>query len=353
MLVSIANVLDMDVSDVVTDKMGWVKTGEKIRDATKTGIPSGIIFEKKLFTFWWIFEVTFAFILGWRVKSKTISMICKKKGVSRKKAKAMLPEFRANFKPKIPEIFEIKTRFLNKNSCFMQLFCKNIANAYALDMAYNALRQFTTGYGKDISPSVEPDLIAKFYMRMPNGQSVRNRYRIVVDLIKKNLKPRGRILSIACGSAQPVLDVLSSRKSSVAFLTDISEESLRLAKNKALQMEVDEQVFTSRAFFRKAFKVLSGKGADVIEACGILDYFDDDATTKLIREALNHLKPGGCLITSNMNMTFWARSMFNVFNWHIIYRNPEEFVTLAKKAGAKSVEIYNEPWNIHPVYVVR
>jgi len=315
--------------------------------------------------FWFLFDYSIARLISHVVEKKSMEI------VRRHIEKARDPEIqtsedhdlqmllkkscRAFGKNRISELFEIKTRLFNSASPLLQHFCKWVATADALDDVYNALGSFSFDT-KPIYPIAEKvDPFARFFLSVPNGQSVRNRYRLVARLFYQ--LGNGNALSIACGSAQPIIhaarELIVKEKSVFAFLllTDINEESLSIARKRTSDAGISDRVEFKQLPYQSIPALFNGKRFQVIEACGILDYLPDKHARSLIQIALQGLTDNGHLILSNMAPTRGAELLRKMYNWEIIYRTPEAFAELIQSAGAKNVRVFVEPWGIHPVAI--
>jgi ubiquinone/menaquinone biosynthesis C-methylase UbiE len=311
--------------------------------------------------FWRIFEATAGRLLAHHIEAKSKKIILGRlnqpevfvEGNS-VKASELLSDARKSFGSKrIRELFQLRTRLFNYSSSLLQHFCENVAYAGALDDVYNALGSFTWDGRRVFPESASPDFWSVFYLSSPNGQSVRNRYRLVSNIFQ--ILGGGKTLSIACGSAQPLIHAiyelgLKGDVGSQILLTDVSERSLGLAKRRAEQAGVGSQISYCQVSFTDLSQ-FNGQQFDIVEACGILDYLLDDDAIKLLSFAIEAVKSGGHIIVSNMNSTSSAASLRRLYNWAIHYRTPEELGRLIDCAGGKNIKVYLEPWAIHLVAV--
>lgn len=350
---------------VGTSATPFVNEGGEVKNSTESNFEivklGNVGFEKKNSWFWFIFEWTIGWLLAEyiRVKSLKVALNCSNKPESfidenGNGKDLILDRARQSFGPRrLKALFELRTFGFNASSPLLQDFCRHAAEAESLDDVYNAIGSFKWG-GQSIYPiSAPPDRWSNFYLDCPNGQSVRNRYRQVVKLYEQF--GGGRTLSIACGSAQPIIHALHDLKArgqgekTKLILTDVREESLALAFKRAEQAGVADCVNCERISFLRLTDHFINQSFDVVEACGILDYLADDRAIVLIKFALNALSDQGQIIISNMNRTRAANLLLKMYNWPIIYRTPEEFGQLIIKASGKNIKIYVEPWGIHLV----
>jgi|GEM_PF-2653735 len=331
--------------------------------------------------FWFFWDYTLGALLSAWIKFKTIRLISRvirdriakaEDEIERKKLQSKLVALRSsktrqpvldwarrNFGPNVmTELFEMKTAGLNASSKLMQHFGRHVAGSHALDDVYNALGSFSCGQGLAFIPMVAAaDWMGYFHNSCPSGQAIRNRYRVVARLHEQLV--RGEVLSVACGSAQPLVHALGERKrqGTVAgvsvLLADVDKAAIDLAAHRAEQAGVRSMLIPLLTQFAVLPKALEGTSFDHIEACGIIDYLPDSAVVDLSKMLHNKLKRGGTILISQMNKTREEKVLSNTYNWWIIYRSPEQFAGLLRRAGFENATIYIEPWSVHMVALVR
>jgi ubiquinone/menaquinone biosynthesis C-methylase UbiE len=317
--------------------------------------------------FWFIFEWTIAQLLARHIERKSIRIVqdhlrSQPEGLVHDDAirsgelLRTLAKSRWNFgKQRIPELFRIQTLGFNATSKLLQHFCEHVQNSPSLDDVYNATGVFFWNSKRIWPVWAKPDFFARFYLSCPNAQAVRNRYLVVKELYQKHCA--GETLSIACGSAQPLIHAASDLKAQgkvvKLVLTDPSAEALNLARRRAEDAGVADQLEMVAVPFTRLTETFDGRKFDSIEACGILDYLSDEQALALLANARQLLRPGGHILVSNMAETRGADLLRRIYNWEILYRTPEEFGKLLVRAGFKNVRILVEPWGIHPVGIAQ
>jgi len=317
-------------------------------------------FEKKNPFFWFYFECTIGRLLAQYIEHKSQKIIIKhlngdlNQALEDDDSFKFLATARESFGAKrIKKLFQLRTRYFNASSLLLQHFCENVADAAALDDVYNVLGSFILNNEKLYPVSAKPDFFSRFYLNCPNGQSVRNRYRLVTNIYKQLCG--GKTLSIACGSSQPLIQSVYELREQdkdqgiELLLTDISTDALALAKKRAEQAGILDKISCHEVAFYKLKKYFKNEKFDTIEACGILDYLSDKSAVSLLKFAISALNKNGKIIVSNMNATRGANLLRKMYNWEINYRTPEALGQLIHKAGGIDIKIYIEPWNIHPV----
>ncbi|MCG2726431.1 MAG: class I SAM-dependent methyltransferase [Elusimicrobia bacterium] len=324
-------------------------------------------FEKKRPTFWFVWDYSAGWLLAFWIFLKSMWKIWKSVPFSEAvKIWRNLRNRKKHISKQRRQMGDMKTAFFNRSSPLLQHLCQNIANAAALDDIYNSNASFYWFDNKQIIPlSAKTDAIAHFYFNCPNAQAVRNRYRgvgeqfreAIIELLSR--KNKIRVLSIACGSAQTLFHQITLMAvegvdiSKVELtLTDISSESLALARARAVESGLASKVKFVQAPFRHLSKKLDGE-YDIIEACGIVDYLSDLYVATLFRQVHFLLNGGGYFITSNMNRTHAARILTWTYNWEIVYRSPDELADILWRNNFQKIKVFIEPWHIHPYAVAR
>lgn len=252
------------------------------------------------------------------------------------------------------DIFSQKFYCFNQGSELMQHFCQNVANAGALDDVYNALGHFYLG-GQRIWPaSAKPDFWSTIFMNGPLERGVRDRYRLVRQAYVQT--GGGSTLSVACGSAQPLIDAAqiltaSGRGKGIKLLlTDSDKDSLDLALIRAEQARISDKVSTDVVPIMRLAKHLRQRKFQIIEACGIFDYFNDAGVVRLLRNCIMPLmEKNGKLIVSGMNETRLSSIMRRMYNWEVIYRPASTFGELIRQAGFVNTKVLSEPLGVYYV----
>jgi hypothetical protein len=205
-------------------------------------------------------------------------------------------------------------------------------------------------------------ILDEFYWHGLNCQALRNRYKLVKhqlrDAISKfDNQKEIRIASLACGSAQVVIEIIAEYKVKnviiKAVLMDINQEALDAAKEWAKKYGVLDQIETSRVNISDQDEVLDEFKPQIVEMLGFLDYVDQNEAIRFVREIYESLSEKGILITCNINPNPEQYFIKWVINWPMIYRHPEELIDVAAKAGFSDYKIVYEPLKIHGLLIAR
>lgn len=206
--------------------------------------------------------------------------------------------------------------------------------------------------------------IDDFWLHIRNAQAVRNRLNIVErELASAILKVSGRkigsepvrILSIAAGSGQAVIETVEQmRKSGIlceVVLIDQDDTALAYARQLAEQYGVSDLV-TARAgnavFFNRE---LHGFVPDIVEMCGLMDYLDDRLAIALIKKIRRYLAREGFFLTCHIHPNAESYFLRHAINWDMLYRSRQELETLLIEGGFLGPELHSEPHRIHSVAV--
>lgn len=196
-----------------------------------------------------------------------------------------------------------------------------------------------------------------FYWHGLNCQALRNRYKLVKEELRKMILAQKntevRLASLACGSAQNVIETIAEfKKKNVnikALLIDIDADALKVAESYAQKLGVSEQIETSAGDLLSKIETLNAFKPQIIEMLGYLDYQSQSECIKFVKKLYNALDDNGQLITCNINRNIEQYFIKWVINWPMVYRNAHSLADIAQKSGFKSYEIVYEPLKIHAI----
>ena len=79
---------------------------------------------------------------------------------------------------------------------------------------------------------------------------------------------------------------------------------------------------------------------DVVYCAGLFDYLSDRICRRLLEIFYDLVAPGGLLIATNVHSRNPSRQwMESVMDWHLVYRNDEEFLALAPKLAPSGATV--------------
>jgi SAM-dependent methyltransferase len=177
-----------------------------------------------------------------------------------------------------------------------------------------------------------------------------------------------RILSIAAGPAQEVVELLEERTSwprPVEFvLFDQDKRALSYAHGKlsrllAARPDAPVKIVYLHDSIRRLLRgaeALSGQGTfDAVYSAGLFDYLQTLTAVSLCRSLYRLVAPGGTLYVGNMvpdNPSRWAMEVH--LDWYLIYRQPGELYEIGRAAAPEAeLELLYERTRVNPFIALR
>lgn len=251
----------------------------------------------------------------------------------------------------------ISSLFFDRFSQINRQIVFGAASWHSLDIFYN--------YHEKIEPQfnnsgTEGRLVRYWVRRIENRQAVTNRLKIVINLLTKAFgkfinEPEVRIVSIASGSAQAVIEAMLKcpHLNIKAILIDIDKTALKAAEAMAEKNGLGKNFSFIRGTPKSLEKVCLEFQPHIIEMVGFLDYRPDDKAIQLINKIKNCLPFGGIFLTCNINHNRERIFLDWVLLWRMIYRNEKQFANLLIKGGfsSQNINILYEPFRIHGIGV--
>lgn len=244
----------------------------------------------------------------------------------------------------------------------INLFKVNAKEAKALDAAYN-YEDKTINWLDHFWAS-----------RMLNARAVRNRLRIVKDLLKVETKKRidngqdnVRILSLASGTGQAEIEAVAElieedalNKTDVeVILIDMQRWPLQKAKRLGKESGLTNMVRCERKILRfpqadqdpqaNITDTLSEFAPDVVATIGIQDYQKDAEFGLFIQAIHDGLDGGDTLLTCNIAPNAEDHALPTLLDWDIIHRSFDELVGLAHESEFECAEFYVEPTEVYGI----
>ncbi|MBI9088056.1 MAG: cyclic nucleotide-binding domain-containing protein [Desulfobacterium sp.] len=198
-------------------------------------------------------------------------------------------------------------------------------------------------------------LVDGWLLNRPPCMAVRGRREFIAERLENMSrgivlqKNRVSIMNLACGPSRELFDFIQrfEHDSQVhAICLDIDPEALQYTGEK------------SRSFAHKAtisylkdnlIKWALGTSSheielqDIIYSGGLFDYLDDDLFVLLANRCYDQLNPGGSLMVGNFRPNPDKVFMDRLLEWRLVYREPEELVSLfGKTRFASDIEVVAE-----------
>jgi SAM-dependent methyltransferase len=207
------------------------------------------------------------------------------------------------------------------------------------------------------------NLIEKFWSNLIGFRATRNRLKMVKYYLKReiqnflNISNEVRLISVACGSAQGVIEVIKDfrEKSIKALFLDLDTSALEHSKKLAKEANVEDKII----FVNKSARELENIGKEfhphIVEVVGFLMYRPKEKAIKLVERIYHILVPNGVLLISQDNYIPERFFLYYVVNWPIIFRSPAEFSEILIKGGfnSKYCKIIYEPLMMHGLAICR
>lgn len=198
----------------------------------------------------------------------------------------------------------------------------------SLDLFYNYHEKVKPRLGRNIEGWITRHWIEK----IENRQAVTNRLKIAIDLLTSSFEEFARereirLVSVASGSAQAVLDAMKRRPDlNVKVLLIDSDES---ALNEARTLVRESDLESRFSYILDTTKALE-KGCrrfkpHIIEMIGFLDYRPRQKAIALIDRIREQLPEGGVFLTCNIHPNREKIFLDWVLLWPMIYRTDAEF----------------------------
>lgn len=253
----------------------------------------------------------------------------------------------------------LKKRIAGKQSVRTNLWCydgaspelqrirEGAARWPALDVIYNWRKPSQKGIN---------GWIEKFWLGMRNAQAVRNRYKIVKSLIRKNAQKRlsdngcVRILSLASGSAQSVFEATEGMKNVHLILVDADQTALDHSRELAKKYDATSVEYHKLNVLSKA--ALSGDfRPDIVEVVGLFDYLSPEAIATTLKRIRAILPENGIVITGHIHPNMEQNFLKEVSDWdyRMKYRTLDELERIVCAGSFEQASYYREPHGIHTV----
>lgn len=224
----------------------------------------------------------------------------------------------------------------------------------SLDVFYNYWEKFEP----QLRNNFEGFITRWWIEKMENRQAVTNRKKIVVKLLSETFQrfeneKEIRLLSIASGSAQAVIDaiLLNPTLNIKVVLIDLDKTALSEAKKNVELNGLGERFEIIRGTPKKMDEVVKTFKPHICEMVGFLDYLPQQQGAELISDIRAILPSGGHFLTCNIRNNPEKIFLHWALLWPMIYREDEELADVLVRAGflPEQIELYYEPFRIHGI----
>ena len=206
------------------------------------------------------------------------------------------------------------------------------------------------------------DLFWEYFLN--NARAIRNRLLLAKKEILKAIKEVSQrkdtvnLLSLGSGSARAVFEVmgaLNGQPSVRCKLIDMSRRAISFSQELACGYNVNHQAEWHRDYAHNLKNYCQDFQPDIVEMVGLLDYYPEEQAVDLVTKIYDVLSPSGWLITCNIRPNFESPFVTKGINWPLIYRSPEELVSIICQAGfsPKFVQVVYEPLKVHGLAIAQ
>ncbi len=222
-----------------------------------------------------------------------------------------------------------------------------------MKMIYNDKFEGDSTFGK---------LMHKHPIEHPAAQAVRNRRdliaKILGELKDRKLKGKGqkiKILSVACGPAFELQDVITSTEDCARFhftLLDQDENALdeartqiaKIEKKLGAEVEVDYLNESVRTLLKTAELSKRWGNFDYIYSMGLFDYLTPPVAKAVIGKLYQILNVGGEMAIGNFHISNASRYYMEYWlDWVLFYRTEHDFIDLLRNVqSAKSKILFED-----------
>jgi len=253
-------------------------------------------------------------------------------------------------------------------SFFVDRFSKADRKARINAMNWRALDELYNYYDRENNYTGIENWFNNYWMRIENAQALRNRAKLVkkimLEEIKNKLNQRGqkkiKILSIASGSAQPLLEAIAClnkarQKLLEVYLLDADKSALDHSKFLSNSYGLSCSITCFNCKTTSLSELFSGNSFDLIEMVGFLDYRTREKAIGLIKKIKGLLGNQGVFVTANVMPNKEKFFLDWVLLWPMIYRNEKQFKDVILNSGFKenNTEVIIDPLKVHQLAVCR
>jgi extracellular factor (EF) 3-hydroxypalmitic acid methyl ester biosynthesis protein len=193
-------------------------------------------------------------------------------------------------------------------------------------------------------------LLNRLFLDIPPVVAHRNRIVYLSEKLREETTRAAaqgkvaRIFNLGCGPAREVQEFLTNGElcdNADLLLLDFNDETIGSTTRVLEDLRMRHRRRTGLQFVKRSvhqiLKESAKRGAgfevgayDMVYCAGLFDYLSDRICRRLLDIFYDLLAPGGLLIATNVDVCNPSRLwMEHVVEWHLVYRNKEQFLQLA------------------------
>ena len=188
-----------------------------------------------------------------------------------------------------------------------------------------------------------------FFKMVDWNKRLERERRFFKDYLKDILLDEGEILDLGCGIGHHLM--MFAEWGFKGLGVDLSETSIELAKQKAVEAKVNHLLEYLFADMREFSKSISERRFDLIICIGnSLALFSLEERRSIVNQAISALKPGGKLILQTVNYMKYSEDTEWTINPNV-FRNEEDllsfFVRILEWADKKKEKVFMHVQRLH------
>ena len=218
-----------------------------------------------------------------------------------------------------------------------------------MSMVYRNAYEGETTFGK---------LLHKYTVGLATGHSVRYRRKLILEMLHKAQETisyapgeRTRVLSVACGPAFEIRDILASVQDFENYHFSLLDQD-QLALDEAFQLISDIEIkWDAKAqvvYANKSVRWMFGKKTfeqdlgnfHFIYSMGLFDYLVPRVAKAVLKKLYQLLIPGGEIVIGNFHVSNNDRYFLEYWgDWHLIYRTKNDLINLFDNDPSAKVSV--------------
>ncbi len=283
------------------------------------------------------------------------------RGLGKQGSRALLDRLEVGF---VPGFLDFVRRF-DALTCELapesQAACRDFCKAHLLDLlslapVHRRAYQKPLGYAgdylvmhyfyidHDLGDSLFARLLHRASCQVTAARAVSSRVGYLKEKVRQARQrwagSRLRVLSIGCGAAQEVQELVAEEPQAAMSFSLVDQDSQALdhcqRRLSALLREPGPDGPEVHYYRLSVLQLLRGRapldalaGQHLIYAAGLFDYLESDVAQRLLVALLALLAPGGRLIVGNFDFSCDTRGIMKyLLDWDIIYRSRDDMLDL-------------------------
>lgn len=224
--------------------------------------------------------------------------------------------------------------------------------------------------------SIFAKVVNSQFLACAPAEAHRNRIDYLINTLSKETRrslgtsSRTRIFNLGCGPAREVQEFLMTDElceRADFSLLDFNEETIQRTGNLLNELKSKHRRSTPIRMIQRSVNQILREGAsigdvqgqnaqyDLVYCAGLFDYLSDRVCQRLLETFYEMTAPGGVVVATNVDESNPVRGVMEyVMEWHLIYRNSEQFANLApSNAPADAVSVHSDESGVNIFLEIR